>query len=108
VGTIIGVAEKSKLLSGEPIQPGDRLIGLASSGLHTNGFSLATKLLFTHLRFRVDDRLPGTETQLLDALLEPHLSYLPVIQTLLKKWNKGSNFSQRDGNQLLGAAHITG
>src|SRR3974390_2677650 len=58
-GTIVGVVEKAKMLDGKAIRPGDAVIGLASSGLHTNGYSLARKILFDELKLRPSSRLAG-------------------------------------------------
>ncbi len=93
-GTIVGVVEKSRVLNGSSIQRGDVMIGLRSTGLHTNGFSLARKVLFpkynvhTHL-----DELGGT---IGDALLAVHRSYGPLIHPLL------------DENKICALSHITG
>src|SRR3954470_13987659 len=57
-GTIVGVVEKNRMLNGKTIRPGDVVIGLGSSGLHTNGYSLARQILFEKLRFKISSRLP--------------------------------------------------
>lgn len=106
VGTIVGIVDRDEIVAGEAIRPGDVLIGLESSGLHTNGYSLARQIFFTQLRYRIDDQLPGSEQTLLDALLEPHRSYLPVLRELFT----AQLGNKERGEPLLinGAAHITG
>ena len=95
VGTIIGVVDRAKLITGEAIQPGDAVIGLASAGLHTNGFSLARRVLANHDLSEVRDELGGQS--LADALLAPHRCYLPHVRAL---WDAGLD--------VHGLAHITG
>ena len=108
VGTIVGVVDRRKILTGGGVRPGDQLIGLASSGLHTNGFSLARKILFDNLGHKPGDKLPGTRTTVAKALLAPHTNYSNVLLGALKKFNKGADYSKRAGNGVLAAAHITG
>ncbi len=74
-GFIVGIVDREKLVDGSRICPGDRLIGLASLGLHTNGYSLARKLFFERLRFRPEDRVPELGTTVAELLLRPHRSY---------------------------------
>ena len=95
-GFIIGAVEKSKVIDGKSIAPGDVLIGLKSSGLHTNGYSLARKIVFDHLRMTVSTRVPELGATVGEALLAPHRSYLRVVQPLL------------DAGVVKGMAHITG
>lgn len=80
-GTIVGVVSKSKILDGKKVKEGDVLIGLSSTGLHTNGFSLARNVLFE--RFEHDDYVDELGTTLAEALLSIHRSYLRPIQSLL-------------------------
>ncbi len=80
VGCITGVVDKSALLTGERIRPGHVAIGLASNGLHTNGYSLARKALFDTGCLDVGDYLPELEETVGDALLKPHTCYWPVIR----------------------------
>lgn len=83
-GTIVGVVERAKILDGSAVEPGDILLGLPSTGLHTNGYSLARKVLFSH--FDVNDTPPELEGETVgDALLAVHRSYLSVIQALTAK-----------------------
>ncbi len=95
-GFIVGVVEKKNMLTGTRIKPGDLLIGLPSTGLHTNGYSLARKVLFDLAGHHHDAKLPGLEGSLADELLKPHRSYLEPIRALHSK------------GILKGAAHITG
>lgn len=108
VGSIVGVVEKNQILTGSTVRPGDKVIGLASNGLHTNGYSLATKILFTKLRYRMDDLLPDGKSNIGDALLEPHTNYAKALHTILNQVNKGKSSSVRKGNAIFAAAHITG
>ena len=88
-GFIVGAVEQKDMLTGKAIRPGDVLLGLPSNGLHTNGYSLARKLLFDVARERLDAALA-------DELLKVHRSYLKPIRALI------------DARVLKGAAHITG
>ncbi len=96
-GTIIGVVEREKLLDGSRIRPGDVVLGLPSAGLHTNGYSLARKVLFEELGKGPGDRLVelGKES-IAQVLLAPHLSYGRALALLLSE------------NLVHGMAHITG
>lgn len=97
VGAIVGLTDSQTRLPRGQIKPGDRLIGLPSNGLHTNGYSLARRALFEIGGLSVRDVLPGTDTVIADALLAPHTCYYPALSGLL---------GQDSG--LLGMAHITG
>lgn len=94
VGTVVGVVDRAQLIDGSTIQPGDAVIGLASSGLHTNGFSLARRV-FEGWDLRAE--LPELGRPLGEALLAPHRSYLSEIQRL-----------RQAGVAIKGLAHITG
>jgi phosphoribosylformylglycinamidine cyclo-ligase len=96
-GTIVGVVEKSKMLDGKRVRPGDVVLGLASSGLHTNGYSLARKIFFEKLKLKPRTRVPELANTIGDELLKVHVSYGPLVQGLLKKFS-----------QLKALAHITG
>ena len=96
IGFITGVVEQSKLLTGAKIAPGDVLLGLPSTGLHTNGYSLARKLFFEVAGYSVKSFIPELDCTAGEELLKVHRSYLKPIQKLMK-----------DG-LLAGAAHITG
>jgi phosphoribosylformylglycinamidine cyclo-ligase len=95
-GTIVGVVEKSRMLNGEKVRRGDILIALESTGLHTNGYSLARKLLFDVKKLTLESLVPGSGAVLADELLRVHRSYLKAIGTLTKS------------GLLSAAAHITG
>lgn len=107
VGCIVGIVDKKKILSGAAIKPGDLIIGLASSGLHTNGYSLARKIIFEKLKHKTSDKLPGTKLTFGEALLQPHLNYSPLTQALTKKYNDGPS-KKRKHNSIHGLCHITG
>jgi phosphoribosylformylglycinamidine cyclo-ligase len=95
-GFIVGAVERTRLIDGKSIRAGDVLIGLRSSGLHTNGYSLARRIVFEKAGLRVDSLVPELGITVADALLAPHRSYLPLIRPLLA-----------DG-VVKGMAHITG
>jgi phosphoribosylformylglycinamidine cyclo-ligase len=102
-GTIVGVVEKSKMLDGKTIKPGDVVIGLAASGLHTNGYSLARKIFFERMKLKPKSRVAELAGSIGDELLKVHVSYGPLVQRLLKKFNaKGA------ARTIKGLAHITG
>ena len=86
-GTIIGVVERDEILDGETIGPGDQIIGLASSGLHTNGYSLARKIFFEQMRLKPASWLPELNNTIGDELLKVHRSYGDIVQKLLKTFN---------------------
>src|SRR6185369_10945148 len=71
-GTIVGVVEKSRMLEGKTVKPGDLVIGLASNGLHTNGYSLARKIFFDELKLKCDAYLPELRNTLGNELLRVH------------------------------------
>jgi phosphoribosylformylglycinamidine cyclo-ligase len=95
-GFIVGVVEKDRLVTGERLQPGDVLLGLRSSGLHTNGYSLARAIVFDRLRLTADTPVAELGCTVGEELLRIHRSYLPVIRPLL------------DAGLVKGLAHITG
>ena len=95
-GFIVGAAERTGLLTGKGIRPGDALLGLPSTGLHTNGYSLARKLLFEVAGYEPSSVIPELGASVADALLTVHRSYLKPIRALVDK------------GLLHGAAHITG
>jgi phosphoribosylformylglycinamidine cyclo-ligase len=96
VGTIVGQVEKKKVITGASIRKGDVLIGLPSTGLHTNGYSLARKVIFETAKKKLSDLVPGTKTTFEKALLAVHKSYLHPVVALMKKV------------KVHGMAHITG
>jgi phosphoribosylformylglycinamidine cyclo-ligase len=95
-GFIVGIAEKAKLIDGRAIAPGDVLIGLPSAGLHTNGYSLARRVLFETAALTPETIVPELGTSIGEALLAPHRSYLPMVRPLLER------------GLVKGMAHITG
>lgn len=95
-GFIVGAVEKKQMLTGARIKPGDVLLGLPSTGLHTNGYSLARKLLFEVAAHKPDTFVKEMGATIADDLLRVHRSYLKPIQALMK------------ADVLKGAAHITG
>jgi len=95
-GFIVGVVDRPKLIDGRAIVPGDVLIGLPSTGLHTNGYSLARRVCFDMAGWQPDTFVAELGTTVGDALLATHRSYLPVVRPLLA------------GGGLKGLAHITG
>ncbi|HZS70459.1 MAG TPA: phosphoribosylformylglycinamidine cyclo-ligase [Candidatus Acidoferrum sp.] len=95
-GFIVGAVERSKLLTGKRVKPGDALIALPSAGLHTNGFSLARKLLFDVAKLKPDTYVAEVGNKIGAELLKPHLCYAPALKTLLARgW-------------ISALAHITG
>jgi phosphoribosylformylglycinamidine cyclo-ligase len=85
VGFIVGLADRPHLLDGSRAVAGSVLVGLAAAGLHTNGYSLARRILFDKLGLRCDDRAPWAQGQRVgEALLAPHLSYLAPLRPLLR------------------------
>ena len=103
-GTIVGVVEKSRMLDGKSIRPGDVVIGLESSGLHTNGYSLARRIFFDQMRLKPASKVRELNNTIGDELLKVHVSYGPLVQSLLKKFNSNG----RRGDAIKGLAHITG
>ena len=95
-GFIVGAVPRARLIDGRQIVAGDALIGLPSSGLHTNGYSLARRIAFETAGLSHDSHVPELGASIGEALLVPHRSYLPVIRPLL---NEGL---------IKGMAHITG
>jgi phosphoribosylformylglycinamidine cyclo-ligase len=95
-GFIVGVVERERIIDGRTIAAGDLLIGVPSAGLHTNGYSLARRIAFDVLGLDVDSRVEELGQTVGEALLAPHRSYLPAIQSLL------------DSGRIKGMAHITG
>ena len=87
-GTIVGVVEKSRMLNGQKtVKRGDVVIGIESSGLHTNGYSLGRKIFFEQLKYKPSSRVPGLKNTIGEELLKEHISYGPLVQKLLKKFN---------------------
>jgi phosphoribosylformylglycinamidine cyclo-ligase len=95
-GFIVGAVESETLIDGRSIAPGDVIIGLPSTGLHTNGYSLARKIVFEHLGLSVDSKVQELEESIGAALLKPHRSYLNALYPLVAR------------GAIKGMAHITG
>jgi len=95
-GFIVGAVDRERLINGRAIAVGDVLVGVPSSGLHTNGYSLARRIVFERLGLSVDSHVPELKQTVGDALLEPHRSYLGIVQPLLA------------ARRIKGMAHITG
>jgi phosphoribosylformylglycinamidine cyclo-ligase len=107
-GTIVGVVEKSRMLNGQKtVKRGDVVIGIESSGLHTNGYSLGRKIFFEQLALRPTDKVPGLKKSIGEELLKEHISYGPLVQKLLKRFN--SKLKIKNSKLPIRAfAHITG
>jgi len=95
-GFIVGIVDRPRVLDGSRVQVGDVLVGLPSAGLHTNGYSLARKVVFEVAGLTVGDRIPTLQTTAGEALLAEHRSYLPVLRAAL------------DMDLVSALAHITG
>jgi phosphoribosylformylglycinamidine cyclo-ligase len=93
-GFIVGAVEEDRILGADRVEEGDVIIGLASSGLHTNGYSLARRIVAERMQLGVGDPFPGEEATVGDTLLRIHRSYLPMLRPILGK--------------IHGMAHITG
>jgi len=93
-GAIIGVVDESQALHGDRVRAGDLLIGYASSGLHTNGYTLARRIVFDQLRLQPDDPFPDTGRTVAEVLLDVHRSYAAVVTPVLAR--------------IHALAHITG
>src|SRR5262249_24802102 len=101
-GTIVGVVERDRILNGPAgaagrrVEPGDVLIGLGSAGLHTNGYSLARKVLFERLGLEPDSVMPGGTRTVADVLLAEHRSYYALLAAAV------------EAGEVRALAHITG
>jgi phosphoribosylformylglycinamidine cyclo-ligase len=93
-GFIVGYVEEYRILGPHRVRPDDVLIGLPSSGLHTNGYSLARKIVAERLKLRLTDQFPGGGGAVADVLLAEHRSYLPALRPVL--------------DRVHAMAHITG
>ncbi|MBK9139853.1 MAG: phosphoribosylformylglycinamidine cyclo-ligase [Verrucomicrobia bacterium] len=104
-GTIVGVVEQSRILNGrDTVRIGDAVIGIGSNGLHTNGYSLARRIFFEQLKLKPNSRVTGLAGTLGEELLRVHRSYGPLIQMLLKRFNRAGNLA----GPICAFAHITG
>jgi phosphoribosylformylglycinamidine cyclo-ligase len=95
VGCIVGVVDRKKMIDGSTIKPGDVVLGLPSNGLHTNGYSLARKILFEKMRLKPNSPLPGSTITVGEELLRVHKNYQPLLAKVR-------------GGVIKGLAHITG
>jgi phosphoribosylformylglycinamidine cyclo-ligase len=95
-GTIVGIVEEERVVDGGAVRSGDAVVALASSGLHTNGYSLARRIVFERMGLRLDDPFPGEEGSVADALLRVHRSYL------------GSLYPLVEAGRIRALAHVTG
>jgi len=94
-GCIVGIVDRGKIIDGEKIKAGDVILGLASNGLHTNGYSLARKILFKKMRLKSSSFLPGSTVTVGEELLRVHKNYQPLLKRLPSRI-------------INGLAHITG
>ena len=94
-GCIVGVVDRTKIIDGSTIQPGDIILGLASNGLHTNGYSLARRIFFEKMQLKAASRMPGSTSTVGQELLRVHKNYQPFLAKLSPRVIKG-------------LAHITG
>ena len=94
-GCIVGVVDREKIIDGRKIKPGDAILGLLSDGLHTNGYSLARKILLEKMRLKVSSRLPGSTLTVGEELLRVHRNYRPLLAKV-------------PAGLIKGLAHITG
>lgn len=99
-GFCLGVVERRRMLDGRDIRVGDRVIGLASSGLHSNGYSLARKIVFEHAGLTPETFVPELNRTVADELLEPTRIYVPAMKAVYRHY--------RVKRTVHGIAHITG
>ena len=99
-GFCVAVVEKEEMITGQTIQAGDVVLGLASSGFHSNGYSLIRKVIFDHAKLNVDDLYPGLQITVGEALLKPTRIYSRALKTVLEE--------SRTRAGITGIAHITG
>lgn len=95
-GFAVGVVDRSKIIDGSKIRPGDKIIGLASSGLHSNGYSLARKIIFEAMKLKINSRPKGFKETIGSVLLTPTRIYVKPVLSLMRDID------------ILGMAHITG
>lgn len=95
-GFIVGVTPRARVIDGLAIKDGDTVIGIASSGLHTNGYTLARRIVFDVMGLDIESEFPGTGRSVGDELLSVHRSYLPVLEGLIEE------------GRINGLAHVTG
>jgi len=94
-GCIVGVVDRGEIINGSRVRVGDVVLGLSSNGLHTNGYSLARKILFERLKLKLSSRIPGVRGTLGEELLRVHRNYQPLLAKVPRR-------------MIHGLAHITG
>lgn len=99
-GFCVGVVDKSNIISGKAIQSGDVILGINSSGIHSNGYSLARKAIFDVGKYQLESYIPELQTTVAQALLEPTLIYSRLTRTILSHY--------KTKTVVHGLAHITG
>lgn len=95
-GCIVGIVDRDKIIDGSAIEAGDRIVGLASDGLHTNGYSLARRVVLEQAGLRLDEALGDTGRTVAEEMLRPHRAYVQSVLQLM------------ENAQVKGLAHITG
>jgi phosphoribosylformylglycinamidine cyclo-ligase len=95
VGCIVGIVDRANMIDGRKIKPGDVILGMPSNGLHTNGYSLARKILFEKMKLKPTARLPGSTSTIAEELLRVHKNYQPML-------------AKPPIGMVKGLAHITG
>lgn len=95
VGCIVGIVDRAKMIDGRKIKPGDVILGIPSNGLHTNGYSLARKILFEKMKLKPGSRFPGSTSTIGAELLRVHRNYQPLL-------------AKAPNGMIKGLAHITG
>lgn len=96
VGFVVGLVDQDKIIDGSGMRSGDICLGLPSSGLHTNGYTLARKAAFEIAGHKPDDRIEQLQMTIAEALMKIHICYAPIVRPLLEKYD------------IHGMAHITG
>ncbi len=99
-GFAVGLVNRDKIISGSAIETGDVILGLASNGLHSNGYTLVRKVIFERMKLKCNDILQGTNSTVADELLKPTRIYVSSILKILKRY--------KVKRVIRGIAHITG
>jgi phosphoribosylformylglycinamidine cyclo-ligase len=95
-GFVVGIVDRNKMIDGSKIKAGDKIIGIRSSGLHSNGYSLVRKIIFDKLGLRLDNKIDGIDKPLGEELLKPTRIYVDIVHNLIDRF------------KIKGIAHITG
>jgi phosphoribosylformylglycinamidine cyclo-ligase len=107
-GTIVGVVEKSRMLDGQKnVKRGDVILGIESSGLHTNGYSLGRKIFFDQMKLKPTSRVAELGGTIGEALLATHVTYGPLVQKLVRKFNPVGRASSPGKSALRTRANNT-